>query len=159
MLHPLLVAVMALGTTSSYIQAADTTQESNRHSTSPLNWLTNIETAKQEAKAQNKPLLLYFTGSDWCIWCQKMDGEVFDSAEFHNDFAQKLVFVELDFPQKKKLDAATKAQNEKLANEYNIQAFPTVLILNPDGKLMATLHYEEGGVQAFSKKLEKVLHP
>lgn len=156
-LHPLLIGALVLSAICSTVQAADNVQESKQHATAGLNWITNLETAKKEAKAQKKPLLLYFTGSDWCIWCQKMDSEVFDSAKFQQAFAQKLIFVELDFPQKKKLDPETKAQNDKLASEYDVQGFPTILILNPEGKLMATLHYEKGGEEAFASKLEEAL--
>jgi thioredoxin-related protein len=148
---------MALSATCTTLYAGSSVSGSGHHASSNLNWVTNLETAKKQAKAENKPLLLYFTGSDWCIWCQKMDSEVFDSKEFQQNYGQKLVFVELDFPQKKKLDAETKAQNDKLAAEYDVQGFPTILILDPNGKLKATLHYEEGGEKHFSEKLDLAL--
>ncbi|MCE5318679.1 MAG: thioredoxin family protein [Parachlamydia sp.] len=32
-------------------------------------WMTNYEEAVTKSKSSSKPLLMFFTGSDWCGWC------------------------------------------------------------------------------------------
>src|SRR3954452_1427550 len=81
-------------------------------------WIDDLEKAKAQAKAENKKILLDFTGSDWCGWCKKLDAEVFSQPEFKEYAAKKLVLVELDFPRSFKLPDATKKQNDALAAEY-----------------------------------------
>ena len=117
-------------------------------------WLTDYKAASAKAKAENKPLLMDFTGSDWCGWCMKLDREVFDTPEF-KDYADKnLVLLKLDFPKKKSQAPHEKKQNEELAQRYGIQGFPTIIVLNSGGKAVGKLGYTEGGPGAFIKKLE-----
>ena len=88
-------------------------------------WMTDFEAAKQKAAAENKDLLVDFTGSDWCGWCIKLVDEVFKHDVFKQGAADNFVLVELDFPQdKSKLDEATQKQNEMLQKKYSIQGFP-----------------------------------
>lgn len=108
------------------------------------------------AKDQNKPVLIDFTGSDWCGWCMKLDREVFSAADFKNYAAQKLILLKVDFPREKAQSALEKAQNEKLAAQYRVQGYPTVIILNPDGSKAGELGYLPGGPKAFIAELEKV---
>ena len=64
-------------------------------------WMTDFEAAKQKAAAENKDLLVDFTGSDWCGWCIKLVDEVFKHDAFKQGAADNFVLVELDFPQDK----------------------------------------------------------
>ena len=117
-------------------------------------WKTDYQKALETAKAEKKMVLLDFTGSNWCGWCKKLDKEVFSTTEF-KDYAQKnLVLVKLDFPRGLPQPAAEKEQNEKLAKQFNIEGFPTIVILNPEGKKVGELGYIEGGPSAFVGKLK-----
>ena len=119
-------------------------------------WLTDYKKAQQEAKASNKLLLLDFTGSDWCGWCIRLNREVFSKPEF-KDYANKnLVLMEVDFPRRKMLTADVKKQNEELAQHYQIEGFPTIIVLNGDGQRVGELGYMQGGPPAFIAELEKL---
>ena len=120
-------------------------------------WMTDFEAAKAKAKAENKPLLLDFTGSDWWGWCIKLDKEVFTKDAFKEYAAAELVLVELDFPRGKEQSAALKAQNEKLAQQYGIRGFPTILLLSPDGKLIEKTGYQRGGPEAYVEHIKGIL--
>lgn len=120
-------------------------------------WLTDFEAAKVQAKAENKSMLLGFSGSDWCGPCIMLDSEVFSQPEFKDYAAKKLVLVELDFPRGKEQSAELKAQNEALAKQYGIRGFPTVLVLSPDGKLIDTTGYQRGGAEAYVKHIQGIL--
>jgi protein disulfide-isomerase len=115
-------------------------------------WTTDFSAAQIRAKAENKNILLFFTGSGWCPWCKKLKAEVFSTKEFLDYTTNKLVLVELDFPEKKE---QTPKQNQKLADKFDIEVFPTVIILNPKGKKVGKLGYVEGGPKAFIAELEK----
>jgi protein disulfide-isomerase len=105
-------------------------------------WLTDYKQAQEQAKSSKKLMLLDFTGSDWCGWCIKLDKEVFSKPEFQEYADKNLVLVELDFPRRKELSATEQAQNEQLANEHRVQGFPTIIVLNSDGKKVGELSYE-----------------
>jgi len=121
-----------------------------------LNWLTDLDAAKSKAKNDNKLVLLDFTGSDWCGWCKKLNAEVFSKPQFQDYAASNLVLVELDFPRFKQQSDDVKKQNMRLAGEFQIEGFPTVIVLNAAGKKVGELGYMEGGPEAFIAALEKL---
>ena len=119
-------------------------------------WLTDYAKALGLAKTQNRPVLIDFTGSDWCGWCMKLDKEVFSMQDFKSYAAEKLVLLKIDFPRRKTLPAEESAQNRKLADQFSIQGFPSIIVLNPDGTKAGKLGYMPGGPKAFISALEKV---
>ncbi len=92
-------------------------------------WYTDLDEAKAVAVKENKPLLVDFTGSDWCGYCIKLHAEVFDKPEFEA-FAKDYVLVELDFPNKKPQPAEEKAKNKAIQAKFAVSGFPTVLLLD-----------------------------
>ncbi len=92
-------------------------------------WYTDLDEAKAVAAKENKPLLVDFTGSDWCGYCIKLHAEVFDKPEFE-EFATNYVLVELDFPNKKPQSAEEKAKNKATQAKFAVSGFPTVLLLD-----------------------------
>jgi thioredoxin-related protein len=119
-------------------------------------WLTSYEQAQSEAQSRKKLLLMDFTGSDWCGWCIMLDREVFSKPEFKEYASKNLVLLELDFPRSKQMPPETKEQNRRLAIQYQVQAFPTVVVLNGNGKVVGMLGYMKGGPGAFIAELEKL---
>jgi thioredoxin-related protein len=104
-------------------------------------WTTDYKGALAQAKSQKKLVLLDFTGSDWCGYCKLLDKEVLTTPSF-KDFADKnYVAVTLDFPHGTTLPPAVKQQNDDLAKQFNIGGFPTLIVLDADGK---ELGREEG---------------
>lgn len=101
-------------------------------------WQTDYSKALQSAKAQNKQVLLDFTGSDWCPPCVALRKQVFSTPAFQAYAEKNLILVEVDFPQRKDQSAELKAQNERLAKDYAVddKGFPTVVLLDPAGKIV-----------------------
>ena len=110
-----------------------------------LNWEENLETALQKAKAENKAVLVNFTGSDWCQWCIKLSDEVFSKSEFEDYAEDNLILVRLDFPRSIEQSAETKLYNNQLAQRYGVQGFPTVLLFNSQGQRVLQTGYLPGG--------------
>jgi len=122
-----------------------------------LNWESNLEQAIQQAKKENKAVLVNFTGSDWCIWCKRLSSEVFQQAAFKNYADDNLVLVMLDFPRNIQQSAETQAYNRNLAQKYGIQGFPTILIFNNQGKMVAQTGYQPGGPEKYVEHIKSYL--
>jgi protein disulfide-isomerase len=119
-------------------------------------WLTDYAAASKKAAAENKPMLLDFTGSDWCGWCIKLDKEVFSQPEFAAYAKKNLVLVKVDFPRGKPQSATVKKQNETLAAKFKIEGYPTIVVLNGQGLQIGELGYQAGGVKPWIVELEKL---
>ena len=118
-------------------------------------WLTDLDEAKKVALAEKKAILVDFTGSDWCGWCIRLKKEVFDQPEFAAA-SKQFVLVELDFPQKKKLTPEAKAKNEALAKNFNVEGFPTIMLLDAQGEPFGQTGYQEGGPVKYLELLAKL---
>lgn len=120
------------------------------------NWQTDLPKAQAQAAKEKKLVLMDFTGSDWCGWCIKLNKEVFSQPDFQSYAKDNLVLVEVDFPQRKKLSAEQKKANDALAKKYKIQGYPTIIVLDSQGKQLGELGYQPGGPKAFIASLEKL---
>jgi thioredoxin-related protein len=117
-------------------------------------WLTDFKKAQKLAKKEKKLILADFSGSDWCGWCIKLDNEVFSKSEFKKFAKEHFILFLADFPRKKKQSSSLKKQNQKLMQKYGVRGFPTVLILDADGKVVAQTGYQRGGPKNYIKYLE-----
>jgi thioredoxin-related protein len=120
-----------------------------------LEWHTDLAKAQALAKAENKKVLINFTGSDWCGFCIKLQKEVFTTPEFQAFAGKNLVLVEADFPRKKTLPAAVKAANEKLKDQHKVRGYPTLVVLDGQGKKLGEIvGYGGGGPKAVIDKIQ-----
>ena len=122
-----------------------------------LNWESNLDKAIEQAKKENKTVLVNFTGSDWCIWCKRLSAEVFQQKEFEEYAKKSLVLVMLDFPKDIEQTQETKEYNNKLAQKYGIQGFPTILLIDSQGKLVAQTGYQPGGAAKYVEHIKSYL--
>lgn len=91
-----------------------------------LTWHTDMSKATDIAIKQNKPLFLFFTGSDWCGWCIRLQKEVFKTPEFVKWAKENVVLVELDFPRNNNQTDAVKMQNAQIQQQLQVRGYPTV---------------------------------
>ncbi len=127
------------------------------NSYTPGTWITDYSAALAFAKSENKYILINFTGSDWCGWCKKLVGEVFSKPAFETYAKQNLVLVKLDFPRAIPQSAEEKAQNETLAKQYQVSGFPTIFLLDSDGKTIGQTGYQPGGPEAYIQHLKSFM--
>jgi len=92
-------------------------------------WLADLEAAKAQGVKENKPVLVDFTGSDWCPPCKALHKAVFESPEFA-EAAKGYILVELDFPRTISQPPELKAKNREWQQKYAVNSFPTVLLLD-----------------------------
>lgn len=95
---------------------------------SGLTWYTNLDTVVTLSNESDKPIFGFFTGSDWCGWCMKLQREVFAKQDFI-DWAQKnVILLELDFPRKTVQTDELKTQNRNLQQAFQVSGYPTIWI-------------------------------
>jgi thioredoxin-related protein len=97
-------------------------------------WGDDYAKALTSAKADKKLVLLDFTGSDWCSWCQKLDKEVFSKSDFKDFAKDNLELVTVDFPNSKKLSHKVEKQNADLKKKFTPNGFPTLVLVDSEGK-------------------------
>jgi thioredoxin-related protein len=138
MILGLLVIFSGLAFSQSTEQAADSKQQ--------VAWFTQIDSAKAIASASHRPILMVFSGSDWCKPCILLRRELFESKAFETYAKGHLVLLELDFParSKNKLSEEQVKHNEALAEKFNPDGgFPLVLVINTDDTILGTFGYEK----------------
>ena len=121
-----------------------------------LNWHTDVKEAISIGNKEHKPLLLFFTGSDWCGWCIRLQKEVLTTPEFAKWAKENVILVELDYPRRTPQTLEIKKQNDELQQVFGIQGFPTVYFANgteKDGKVnfkgLGSTGYVAGGPVAW----------
>ena len=133
---------------------------------SKLKWHTNVNEAIKVSVESEKPLFLFFTGSDWCGWCIRLQKEVFFKPEFAKWANENLVLVELDFPKRKKLDQLLVNQNNQLRQIFAVRGYPTGVFVKPNpekGEInlvkdkLGVQGYVKGGPSAWIAGADKIL--
>ncbi len=120
-------------------------------------WMTDLEAAKAKAAAENKAVLVDFTGSDWCAWCIRLRQQVLDTPAFETYARDKFVLMEVDVPRNPSFNKELRARNEKLCEEYGVEGFPTVLVLTPQGDVVGGFSGSKPSVAAAAKPLDAAL--
>ena len=97
-------------------------------------WTMDFDAAKKIAEEKKLPMLLNFTGSDWCGWCKLMDGNVFAKKPWTDYAAENVLLVTLDFPNDKSIVPEKYVKrNEELKKQFGVRGYPTYIILESDG--------------------------
>jgi len=98
-------------------------------------WEQDFSKAKSLAKKTNKPILVFFTGSDWCGPCKMLNADIFEAEEFKNLSENEFVLYEADFPRNRNLVSKSQQNdNVVLKDKYGINSYPTIVIINEKGK-------------------------
>ena len=93
-----------------------------------LEWYTDVIKANEQSKLTQKPIFGFFTGSDWCVWCKRLQNAVFEKPAFIKWAKENVVLLELDYPRHKQLPAELAQQNNSLLQAFKVTGFPTVWI-------------------------------
>ena len=132
-----------------------------------LVWHTDVNKAIELSVKTEKPLFMFFTGSDWCGWCKRLQKEVFFKPEFAIWANKNVVLVELDFPRRTKLSAELQKQNRELQQMFGVRGYPTIWFINPEKQEesktnLAKLGYQgyvAGGPPAWIAGANKIINP
>ena len=119
-----------------------------------LTWHDNVDEALKIAQKENKTVLVNFTGSDWCVWCKRLNDEVFSKDEFAAYAEKNLVLVKIDFPREKEQTPETRYYNQQIAEQYRVEGYPTIVLLRKDGSELGVTGYQEGGAASYIQHLK-----
>ena len=121
-----------------------------------LTWYTEILKADKVSKDSGKPIFAFFTGSDWCGWCKKLQADVFTKQSFISWAKQNVILLELDFPRGKQLPQELAQQNASLQQALQVRGYPTVWLMyvsqdkstgNMNLNTLGSLGYPSGAVK------------
>jgi protein disulfide-isomerase len=99
-----------------------------QHVKNGLTWYTSINQAYELSQKTNKPIFAFFTGSDWCGWCHRLEANVYSKPGFQAWAKKNVILLELDFPRHKQLPDSVMQQNASLQQFFNVQGYPTVWV-------------------------------
>ena len=120
-------------------------------------WGADLPKALDQAKTEKKMVLMDFTGSDWCPPCKSLHKNVLTSEEFSKFAKDNLVLVELDFPKSKPQSDELKAANKELSKKYAVRGYPTIIVLDAEGKeLFRKVGYGGTPAKDYVAELEKL---
>ncbi|MDX2302660.1 MAG: thioredoxin family protein [Microscillaceae bacterium] len=125
-----------------------------------ITWLDDFQKAQALAQEQNKPILMVFSGSDWCKPCILLEKEVFKNQLFQQFAQDKLILLKLDFPRRRKneLSSEIKIQHETLAETYNPEgAFPRVMLLDKSGKILGIINHQSNQTEEFVNQIKSLM--
>lgn len=134
-------AILMFGT----ISAADQTDKL---------WLTDYDQAVKTAKETKRPILMLFTGSDWCPYCVKLEKNVLSKTEFKKYAKDNLVLLYLDFPRRKYISGKQKAHNQQLRDKYDISGYPTAVLIDAEGKQLGKPFHGTKTAEGYIKLIE-----
>lgn len=117
-------------------------------------WLNNFEAAQIQAQQEKKVIFALFTGSTWCPPCIMMEREIFQTTDFQSYAAQNLVLLKFDFP--KSFNPNSPEYQVSLLRRYGVEGFPTVLILDPEGKVLRQMGYRRQSVSNLIEEIQSV---
>jgi thiamine biosynthesis lipoprotein len=119
---------------------------------------TNPEEAFSLAQRSGRDVLLIFSGSDWCIPCIQFNKKILTDSTFQRFAQDKLILLEADFPQRKRIPAALKTQYELLADEFNPNgAFPQIVLLTSAKRLVAQVPFHQQTAADFITEVQRML--
>ena len=130
-----------------------------------VTWYKDVKEALVISAKENKLMMLFFTGSDWCGWCIKLQNEVLKTPEFKNWAAENVVLVELDFPRNNLQTPEMQNQNNQILQAFGVQGFPTIHIaraLQKEGQVnfqsLGSTGYVPGGPVAFLQVTDGIIN-
>lgn len=121
-----------------------------------LHWETDYAKAVKASKRDGKPLLMFFTGTDWCPWCMKMNQEVFENSQFVEEVRSLFVYYKVEFPIHWDKEEMIE-KNQSLKVTYNVEGFPTIVLVDPGQGLISKLGYLPIGGGKYAEHLKEIV--
>ena len=118
----------------------------------------DYDAALARARTAKTQLLVLFTGSDWCVWCKRLESEVLSKPEFLDFATNAYVLAVVDMPSdKSKQSAARQKRNSELVSKFNVRGFPTILLVDSMEKVVYSAGYEAGGAETWVESFRRGL--
>lgn len=122
----------------------------NYYAAGGIRWLTNYQEAVFASQSSSKPIVILFTGTNWCPACMSLERRVLTHPEFKDAVGQKFIFLKAEFPD---YSQAASSPYKPLLDHYGINEFPSIVVINASGQVLFTVKYRDGGPQAYAKEM------
>lgn len=123
-------------------------------------WIEDFRVGLAKAEGLQRHLLIFFTGSDWCPYCIRLDKQVLSTEAFKKETSKDFIFVKLDFPRTTPQDPGIRAQNQRLSElfskRFNLQGYPTIYLADPTGTPYAQTGLNDLGPKAYVEDLRRL---
>ena len=114
----------------------------------PAHFTEDFAAARGRAEKNGRPLFILFTGSDWCVWCKRLEKEVFSKPEFLDVATNAYELVAIDFPEAfDSLPEDVRKERTRLRSAFEVRGFPTVVLADAALKQLYTDGYRRGGAK------------
>jgi len=130
--------------------------EYRAQSHSQINWLNSYEAAVAQSRSSSKPILILFTGTNWCPACMKLERHVLTAAPFAQSLANRLIFLKAEFPSYT-AESMESSPFNSLLNRYRVDTFPTMVVVNAEGAVLFNVNYQNGGVETYVQEITSKL--
>ncbi|QCX00861.1 thioredoxin family protein [Aggregatimonas sangjinii] len=123
-------------------------------------WETGYDEALSLAEETDRPLIVVFSGSDWCAPCIKLEREIWQAKDFQEYAAGHFVLYRADFPKKKKnrLSEELSRENGELSDKFNPNGyFPLVVLVNSKEQVLGTTSYKNLSPEEYITHLNSFL--
>jgi thioredoxin-related protein len=122
-----------------------------------LKWTANFQQATAEAQKTGKPILIFFSGSDWCKPCIKLKKYILETETFEK-YSAAFVLYNADFPYNTKLSKETTKANEELAAQFNKEGkFPKIVYLSPNLKVLGSTGFIDCSPNEYIQEIERIV--
>ena len=122
-----------------------------------INWTKNYSDAVELSQNTSKPILILFTGTNWCPACMKLEREVIRNSEFIQGVGEKFIFLKAEFPDYSE-SGMVNSPYKPLFARYKVDVFPTIVVVDALGEKLFTVNYQKAGPQAYVHELLHKLH-
>lgn len=129
---------------------------SNSPQANEIDWCETYTESVKKARKENKPLLILFTGTNWCPACMKLEREVLNKPQFAQALGNKFVFYKAEFPSPTP-EGLNSSPDKVLLDRYNVDKFPTFVAIDGFGALLFTMNYASGGPDVYIRTLNDKL--
>lgn len=120
-------------------------------------WLTDYSAAKAKAEIEGKPILMNFTGSDWCAGCIRLNKEIFSKPVFINYANEHLILLKIDFPLGVQQEESLINQNNFLYDHFEIEGLPTIILVDSEVEIHREYGYGRETPHAYVGRLKSLL--
>ncbi len=121
------------------------------YSSTHIHWLSNYSDAIREAQASSKPILILFTGTNWCPACQKLERDALSKPEFAQAIGNRFVFLKINIQRPE--DAVLDSPYKTLIDRYGIEAYPSMIVVDANGQKLFSVNYRSGGPDIYAREL------
>lgn len=137
---PLTLAAAPLAVAAEPATAEKAAAEEAAPEVKHVDWTSDVDAAMAQAQKEGKDLLFFFTGSDWCAFCIKLEKDVLTQPGAAKRLEERYVPVVLDFPHSKPQSDEVKKRNDELKKQLSVRGFPSLVFVDanlmPQGQIV-----------------------